>query len=52
MILEDSDYEIVSYENNINKGKAKVTIKGVGNYGGTKTITFTIKAKGLLWWWR
>ena len=52
VILEDSDYEIVSYENNINKGKAKVTIKGVGNYGGTKTITFTIKAKGLLWWWR
>ncbi len=50
--LEDTDYEIVSYENNVNKGKAKVTIKGVGNYGGTKTVTFTIKAKGLLWWWR
>ena len=50
--LDDTDYEIVSYENNISKGKAKVTIKGVGNYGGTKTITFTIKAKGFLWWWR
>ena len=50
--LEDTDYEIVNYENNISKGKAQVTIKGVGNYGGTKTITFTIKAKGFLWWWR
>lgn len=50
--LEDTDYEIVSYENNMSKGKAKVTIKGVGNYGGIKTITFTIKAKGFLWWWR
>ena len=50
--LEDTDYEIVSYENNINKGTAKVTMKGVGNYGGTKTMTFTIKAKGFLWWWR
>ena len=52
LTLEDTDYEIVSYENNMSKGKAKVTIKGVGNYGGTKTITFTIKAKGFLWWWR
>lgn len=50
--LEASDYEIVSYQNNVNKGTAKVTIRGVGNYGGTKTISFTIKAKGLLWWWR
>lgn len=44
-----TDYEIVpdSYENNIKKGTAKVTIRGIvgSNYGGTKTVTFKITAK-------
>lgn len=39
------DYEIVGYENNNAKGKASVTIKGIGEYGGTKTVKFTIKQK-------
>lgn len=51
-ILSSSDYEIIGYSNNIKKGNAKLTIKGVGNYGGTKTVTFKIKSKGFLWWWR
>ena len=52
--LSDLDYEIVegSYKNNIKKGTASVTIRGVGNYGGSKTVKFTIKPKGFLWWWR
>lgn len=52
--LDESQYEIVpgSYKNNVEKGTASVTIRGVDNYGGTKTVTFTIRAKGLLWWWR
>ena len=50
--LNTEDYEIVGYKNNINKGKATVTIKGKGNYGGTKTVNFTIGAKGFLWGWR
>lgn len=47
--LKPEEFEIVesSYSNNINKGKAKVTIRGLGNYGGTKTVTFKIKGKGL-----
>lgn len=45
--LSDSDYTIVGYSNNINKGTAKVVIRGIGNYGGTKTATFKIKGKGL-----
>ena len=47
--LKPEEYEIVagSYSNNINKGKAKVVIRGLGNYGGTKTATFKIKGKGL-----
>lgn len=44
-------YEIVSYDKNINKGTAKVTIKGIGDFGGTKTMSFKITTKGLLWWW-
>ena len=37
----NSDYEIV-YDNNINAGKASVTIKGIGKYCGAVTKYFTI----------
>lgn len=50
--LADTDYEIVSYSNNVKKGTAKVVLKGVGNYGGTKTVKFKIKSKGFIWWFR
>ena len=50
--LNEDEYEIVGYSNNINKGTAKVTIRGTGNYGGLKTESFKIKAKGFTWWWR
>ena len=48
------DYEIdtLSYENNLQKGTAKVIIKGLGNYGGQKTVKFKIAAKKMLWFWR
>jgi myo-inositol-1-phosphate synthase len=50
----DTDYEIVegSYKDNINKGTASVTIRGKGNYGGSKVVKFKINSKGFLWWWR
>lgn len=38
-------YEIVSYENNKNVGKAEVTLKGTGEYGAEKTVTFRIVKK-------
>lgn len=47
MVVSPEEFEIVGYTNNINKGTAKVTIRGTGNYGGTKTVTFKIKSKGL-----
>lgn len=52
--VDAGQYEIVpgSYKNNVRKGTASVTIRGVDNYGGTKTVKFTIRAKGFLWWWR
>ena len=43
--LEEGDYEIIGYTNNIKKGTAKMTIKGVGEYGGTRTVTFRITAQ-------
>lgn len=50
---EGVDFIVVpgSYENNTNKGTAKVTFQGVGQYGGYKTVTFTIGAKsiGTIW---
>ncbi len=52
-LLEGTDYEIIedSYRNNINKGTASVTLKGIGNYGGTKKVTFKISSRTMAWWW-
>lgn len=44
-LTEHVDYEIVGYDNNIKKGTAKITIRGIGAYGGTKTGTFKITAQ-------
>lgn len=47
----DDEYEIIAYANNVNKGKASVTIRGLGdNYGGSKTINFNIVTKKFSWW--
>jgi len=37
-----TDFEIVSYSNNIKRGTAKVVLKGKGSYAGTKTLSFKI----------
>ena len=42
---------IVSYSNNINKGTAKVTFRGIGEYGGTKTVTFKIGQRNITDYW-
>ena len=41
----DVDYIITGYSNNDRKGTASVTLKGIGSYGGTKTVTFNITPK-------
>ena len=38
-----TDYKL-SYSNNVNAGTATVTITGMGNYTGSRNVTFTIKA--------
>ena len=42
---KESCYKIVSYSNNIKSGTAKVTLQGIGDYGGTKTYSFKISKK-------
>lgn len=37
--------QIVGYSSNINVGTAKVTLRGLGEYGSTKTCTFKIKRR-------
>jgi len=48
------DYEIVegTYTNNVKKGTASVTIKGLGNYGGTKTVKYKIASKTFVSFWK
>ena len=42
-----TDYEIVEYTNNINKGTAVAVIRGIGDYSGTKTFRFKIVPKNM-----
>lgn len=52
--VPQTQYEIVqnSYKNNTKKGTATVEIRGIDEYGGSKTIKFSIGAKGIVWWFR
>lgn len=45
-LMKDRDYTC-EYNNNINVGLATVTIKGIGNYAGTKSATFNIVPKNI-----
>ena len=45
------DFIIVDYSNNIKKGTAKVTFQGVGEYGGTKTVSFKIVQRNISTYW-
>ena len=46
------DYVIVSYSDNVKQSsKAKVFIKGIGNYSGNLSKAFTIKKRIFKWWW-
>lgn len=36
---------VVGYKNNTKKGNATVTVRGIGEYGGTKAVKFSIVSK-------
>ena len=40
-LVENKDFT-VTYSNNVNAGTAKATIKGIGNYYGERTVSYTI----------
>ena len=41
-ILEENTDYILTYSNNIDAGRATVTISGIGNYRGTRSLSFVI----------
>ena len=43
-LVEGLDYQI-SYSSNISKGKGIITLTGLGNYTGSRTLKFTISAR-------
>ncbi|MCR5486809.1 MAG: Ig-like domain-containing protein [Lachnospiraceae bacterium] len=45
--IGEADYEIVSYGENIKKGKGTVLLHGTGEYGGYKTASFKIVSRKL-----
>ena len=49
VVLSDEDYEILSYSNNVNKGNATLIIRGLKDYGGTKTVSFVINNRPALY---
>lgn len=44
-LVYGTDYIITGYKNNGKKGTATVTVKGIGSYGGTKDVKFTITGR-------
>ena len=42
------DYEIQSVTNNVKAGKATMILHGIGDYGGTKKVTFNIGKQSLI----
>ncbi len=51
-VLKENDYDIIDYQNNLKKGTGYIVIRGKGNYGGTKKISFKIGARALSRWWK
>ena len=48
--LTSDDFELIDYKNNVNKGTAQVTVRGVGDYAGTKVFKFKSEAQSMKWW--
>ena len=44
-LLPGTHFTVKGYTNNVKKGTAKVTVQGIGDYAGTKTISFKIVQK-------
>ena len=47
-----TDFVIDGYTNNLKKGTAKVTFRGINGYGGTKTVSFKIGQRSIVDYWK
>ncbi len=45
-LKKNTDYK-VTYSNNVNVGTGKITVTGIGNYTGTKVLTFEITKRNI-----
>ena len=45
------DFIILSYKNNVNKGTASALLRGIGEYGGVKTVSFKIGQRSIVDYW-
>lgn len=45
--LTENDYRVVEYIDNTSAGTARIILAGKGNYGGNKTVSFTIQKSDL-----
>ena len=48
----EEDYEIIGYTNNIKTGIGKVIFRGIGEYGGVKTVNFKICQRSITEYWQ
>ena len=46
VLVEGTDYTL-SYSNNVNPGTATITVTGIGNYTGTKSLGFMINRRNI-----
>ena len=46
-LIPGVDFIITGYSKNVNQGTAKVTLKGIGDYTGTTTVSFKIVKQNL-----
>ncbi len=46
-LVYGTDYIITGYKNNTKRGTGVMTIQGIGQYGGTKSVKFTIQQRKL-----
>lgn len=53
-LILGKDIEVVpnSYVKNVNKGTAKVTFRGINDFGGTKTVSYKIGTRSIADFWK
>lgn len=48
--LTSDDFELIDYTNNVRKGTAQVTVRGIDKYAGTRILKFSVQAQNMCWY--